>query len=538
MMLREELSKKNEHEITQAMRFWGLTGKKSPDEILTAVRDKLFFAGNLLKLKPSEHALLYTLFANDGVVLKGELENFFDTGFKINEIIKSLAGKLFIYLRKDRGLLTDRHDKIYLFPVIMKALEGFEALDEEALRENMLKLMHPMSLFGKNTPDTLKKLILSGGVEKLQNVDNDEYHALYEKGLIDIILADKGLSFVPLWIVTEKAEKYIVQGKDNVNYRSNLYLNNIINITDCLLHSPLRKKYFRKNLGSCVSKLKDNRYSPDRYLQELRYLKIIAEKDDTISIDISFALSSFDQKIKILKKRLTDNDKKVLKCVGAEGKCSKLFVTSSLMINNKLKKIFGEDTEEQTDLPAVLDDLIFRGFLQEGFNGSSVRLNPLENRLPEKNSAVVNTDFEILLFAERLPQHSLYILAGFSHVIQNSEIIRLKTDRFSVSRGIAYFGDIDQFLEILIKSSKGQISNNVIGAVKEWSLSFLEIDIKSRLIIRIDSPDTKFRLFHNRYIQSIVEEETEQFLVLKPEADIDILRQELRKENIYIKLPC
>ena len=89
----------------------------------------------------------------------------------------------------------------------------------------------------------------------------------------------------------------------------------------------------------------------------------------------------------------------------------------------------------------------------------------------------------------------------------------------------------------MTESSKGQISNNVINAVREWSVSFLEIAVKDRFIIRIDSPETRFRLFHNRYIQSIVEEETEKLLVLKPDADINLLRLELRKENIYITLP-
>jgi hypothetical protein len=132
----------------------------------------------------------------------------------------------------------------------------------------------------------------------------------------------------------------------------------------------------------------------------------------------------------------------------------------------------------------------------------------------------------------------MYILTEFSNVMQISEIIKLKIDRLSVSRGIAYSGDIDHFINILTDASKGQISSNVINAVREWSLAFLEVDVKDRFIIRIDSSETRFRLFHNRYIQSIVEEETEKLLVLKPDADINLLKLELRKENIYIKLPA
>ncbi len=239
-------------------------------------------------------------------------------------------------------------------------------------------------------------------------------------------------------------------------------------------------------------------------------------------MDASFALGDFDIKLDRLKNKLNDEEKQVLKCVEKMGQCSKIYVTSAMMMSKIIKKIFYENHEELKNCSGVVDDLTFRGFLLEDFSGLFVRLNSFDIRTPEKDSVIVNTDFEILLFVERIPQYVLYVLTGFSNVMQITEIIKLKIDRFSISRGIAYSGDIELFIDILTDASKGQISSNVINAVREWSLSFLEVDVKDRFIIKIDSPDTRFRLFHNRYIQSIVEEETEKVLVLKPDADINL----------------
>ncbi|HEB30128.1 MAG TPA: hypothetical protein ENI15_04540 [Spirochaetes bacterium] len=537
-MLIEELAKKSKNEIEQTMHFWGLTESGSLNDITGVIGQKRIFAGSLLKLNQSEHLLLHTLFINDSVCIKGELENSFKTGVHLDEVIKSLLEKSFIYLRKDRGLLTDRHDKIYLFPAIVEALKSFRMFDEEALREHLMNLQHPMIILSKKVPERLEKLILAGWVALLNESDDDRLSVLYKKGLVDIVLAEKNLSFMPLWVVTEKVSKYVDQGSDNLHYRSNLYFNNITSIADCLLHMPLKKKYFRKNLGTCLNRLPENTYSADRYLRELKYLEIIKKTDDAVSLDASFALSSFDKKLALLKNRMIDDEKQALECVENKGQCSKIYVTSAIMMNKIIKKVFYENPEELNGCSTTLvDDLTFRGFLLEDFSGSFVRPNSFDARKPEKDSVIVNTDFEILIFSERIPQYVLYVLAGFSNVMQNSEIIKLKIDRFSVSRGIAYSGDIELFIDILTDASKGQISSNVISAVREWSLSFLEVDVKDRFIIRIDSPDTRFRLFHNRYIQSIVEEETEKFLVLKPDADINQLRLELRKENIYIKLP-
>jgi hypothetical protein len=538
LMLIDELAKKSKVEIEQTMHFWGLTEGGNLNDITGVIRQKRIFADSLLKLNQSERLFLYTLFIKDSVCLKGEMENCFRADNSVDEVIKSLLEKSFIYLRKDRGLLTDRHDKIYLFPAIVEALKSFRMFDEDALREHLLNLQGPMFNLSKKAPGSLEKLILSGWVSQLNNGDDDGLSVLYKKGLIDIVLAEKGLSFLPLWIVTEKASKYIVRGSHNLHYRANLYLNNITNITDCLLHTPLKKKYFRKNFGTCMNRLFENTGSVEKYLRELEYLDIIKETDDTFSLDSSFALSSFDRKLELLNNMMNDDEKQVLKCVENTGQCSKIYVISSIMMSKRIQKIYHEHPEELKDFSGVVDDLIFRGFLLEDFSGLFVRLNSFDTRTPEKDSVIVNTDFEILLFAERIPQYVMYILTEFSNVMQISEIIKLKIDRLSVSRGIAYSGDIDHFINILTDASKGQISSNVINAVREWSLAFLEVDVKDRFIIRIDSSETRFRLFHNRYIQSIVEEETEKLLVLKPDADINLLRLELRKENIYIKLPA
>jgi hypothetical protein len=361
-------------------------------------------------------------------------------------------------------------------------------------------------------------------------------------GLIEVALLIKDRTFDPIWVITEKAiNTLVVQQGNGMPYRQSLYLNKMVNIIDCLSFKKLNKKTMQKSITNCIQKICGTREDVERFMKDLINLRILIEANGNITVEDDFANIDFQQKISLLEKIFSKEEKEILDGIKKKKECSKSYVLSCTMRDYVLNRVFQKDFQEQKIAEAneryisALSTLIFRGFLVENFKGDIVKENRIDKRTPNANSLIFNSDREIIIFSESIPLFPLYILAGFSDILHSGEMVRLRLNRNSIARGTKYIGNVELFTQFLNIASKGKISTNQIKTIEEWAESVLTINVKMSLCLKIDTEEARLRLYHNKYIRSHIDKECSTILLLKKTVDIQRLKQELRKENVFTR---
>ncbi len=541
-MIKKELSKKSENDIKEAFDFWGLKYEKKIDDLTKLINQSSYFALQCNKLLKRERSFLYVLFMEGGVCIKGEMIKDFVDVRDFNTTMDSLTHKAFIYLRKNRRLLNDTLDKIYLFPEVKRVLLKYKRFTNRDIKEHLDKLLPPLYTFNENCNDQLKKIFSYGGFLIVGENDYSECYSLFEEGLIEPALLIKDRIFNPIWVITENAIKTLgVQQVNGIPYRQSLYLNKMMNVIDCLSFKKLNKKTIQKSITNCIQKICGNLEDKERFIKDLISLRILNEEMGTITVQDYFSNIDFQKKISLLEKIFSKEEKEIISCVKKKKVCSKSSLLSCPIRDYILNRVFQKNFQEQNieevyeRYVSALNTLIFRGFLVESFKGDIVKENPIDQCTPKKNSLIFNTDREILIFSESISLFPLYILAGFSDILHSGEIIRLRLDRNSIARGTKYIGDVEIFTNFLKIASKGEISNNQIKTIEEWADSVLTVNVELSLCLKIDTEEARLRLYHNKYIRTHIDKECGNILLLRKNIDSQRLKQELRKENIFTR---
>jgi hypothetical protein len=566
-MIKVELLKKNKKELSDIFSFWGLREKQGIETLLRKMKDKLSFAVSCSSLNRDENIVLSALISSNGVLIKGDLHGTFEDHKLLNGIINKLINKALIYVRKNRMLLTDKLDKIYLFPEHKAVLESYDIYEKTRLKKHLVSIIHPLFLQIDNLQEDLRQLLYCGGYLPLHSCPPLSYKHHFEEGSVDIALLKIGQLISPVWIIKEGAERDTQVNLSHISIKQNLYFNDIINIIDCLRYKPLKKKGAprRRAVTDCLKTVIEKEERKKEYLRDLYELEVLREENDAYILDDSFVKFSYREKIQFLTKKLTDKEKTILRMVEHRKPCTPIFVISSVVSDSYLTNSadFNEGKREERlrtadEFERALKRLIFRGFLVEDFRGIFLKANTFKKDmtfpeglanpktltitkemsipkgLSDNGSVVVTTDFEIIVYTDRISHYALYVLAGFTHIMDRDEIIRLKIERVSVTRGITYFGDVKIFTDVLSQNAQGKIAVNVIDSIREWAQSYLSVRLHNYWIIHIESPDAKLKLLHNSYLRSMIEEDSDSTIILKNVVDIDRLKQELKKENIYI----
>jgi hypothetical protein len=542
-MLKKELLSKQSRYISEAVEFWGLDHGQNLDDLISRITDRGCFSLHMGKLNIHELRCLYTIFYEGGQCSKVSLDEKFQDEQTFELVLASLEKKLFIYLRKDRRLLTDRYDKIYLFPEIYEVLKSFRIYDSGSLKKYLKNLLPSGITISDEVNNELKEFISYGGIFPVREEEAREFHSLFSEGLIDIILLQEPPIFFPIWIITERVLAYTSKEPENIHFKPNIYLNNIINLIDCLLYKSLGRKSARRIVSTCVKNTIKNRKEEEQYIAELFALNVLEESSGGLEVKGDFAKSSYESKVEYLKSLLTTSERSELGLVKKKKLSSKLLVISTMMIEYVLEHIHIYCIKSREELKKVLDEynralthLIFRGHVVQDFGELYVKASVMEPSIPIEGSVVVNTDREILVYTDSISHFILYVLTGFSHVEHFGPIIRLSIDRDSIARGVEYVCDADLFSQVLQQSVQQELDGTITHLINEWSLSIKSIDLQNCWMIRVDSQDTRLRLYQNKYLQSSVVGETDSFLLLKKDIDIDRLRQEMRKENIFLHI--
>ena len=563
-MLRKELDNRSGSELRAGLKFWGVKegqdfdglvikdrGFKNLDnkelvykKLAARMSSKYEVALHLGGLDPGELTLLGALIKGEGVCLRGNISEKFRDEHELQSALKRLKDKFFIYLRKDRRLLTDRYDKIYLFPEIFSALKSLSRLDRTGIRRHLKGLIHPCV---STSDERLRNLLLLGGFAPMGWDRSGDFRTLFKEGKIGITLLDLETCLVPAWILTADSLVLLKRdGPERMQFKPNTYLITIIKIVDCLLYRSFSNRNARRVVSACVKKYAAGSGESERYYSELKSLELFVESDNRISVHEGSTKLGYQGMVSFLKNQLTVEERNILSLVKKRRCCSVLWIISVSMMEHLIEHIFSclpsdiLSLEEQRKScrrhEIALVKLIFRGFLLQDFSEAYLRTNAMEEGVYSKDSIILNTDREILVFSERISHYALYVLLGFSNLEHVGPLIRLRIDRDSIARGVEYVGNVDLFIDCLGSCVKGELSPSLIEQINGWAASVKRAQVRKCWIISVNSPQTKLKLYQNRYLQSFLENETDTYILLRREVDIDRLRLELRGENIFLNM--
>jgi len=495
---------------------------------------------SITSLNKIEIILLNRLIFSNGKVVKGKVECLFKSKEELEMAVNGLLKKSFIYLRKNRLDLTDREDRIYLLKEIGENISRIKKYDICELKRYIDVIMATNSVFCKSIPYDLKKIISIGGFAFISD-KCDEYNELYKRGFLDIAILYDDKNVIPVWIIKKNMSYFEDTNINQIQFIQSIYLNDIVNILDCLLYSSLEKSKINYSIGAYLKTVKNIIDKKEKYLKELFDLGLLKEENGKYVTDRNFIERDFDYKVSFLKGKLSKEEKEVLDFVKKVKKCSKIYAISHFIREQTLSKLFNNDFQK-IDVDIILKDflekidrMIFRGLLIEDNSGEYISFNSFQKKVVKNNSVLVNSNGEIIVYSKSISLYSLFVIAGFSHIMHYGDIIRLKINRESVIKGIRYIGNINIFIKILKISSDEIISSNIITSINEWAKSFLEIEVEKKWIIKVDSEVQRLRIYENSYIRSVIEEGSDNYLIIQ-DLDLSRFKKAARKDNIFLNI--
>ncbi len=543
-MLKKELLRKTQNEIQKICRFWGVSEHSTVDELIRHMTKRDILAPSCSSLTGQERALLYALLCSRGLLYKGDLHKMYESDVELDASIEGLAQKGFVYLRKDRRLLNDRLDKVYLFPEILEQLGTYRMYKPGEVINALSRIVDDRFLLPKGSSHALREIVMHGGVVPARRERSAEFMPLYEERQVDIALfADKG-TFIPIWALSENVGKKSTGSKNRTPFfGQSLYLHDIVKSIDCMLYLSLKKTHAQKTFSTCLKFFPGSEADKSRYVRDLELLGVLREENGRYMIDESFAKKGYADKITQLKTVLSEDERRILAVLKKKKTCTSESLFSLLMREHVMKEIirapFSKEkrSERLAQYSASLDGLVFRGFVLCDTSGVWVKANTFQKNIQSgEGSVVVNTNRELMVFADRISHFHLYVLAGFSDIVQRGEVMRLSIDRDSISRGIEYIGDAEVFSEVLRWTAGTTVNEGILDSIKLWSSSKIDVQISRSWVLHIDSEKTRLKLLQNRYIQTHIERAFDTLVVLKAHTDVQRLKRELRKENIFIRV--
>ncbi len=506
-----------------ARAFWGLEENGGADALEARYTDPLVFFRKLSLLDRAELGLLVSLRKKKGTVNRGGL----DAG---SEILERLTRYFFIHIKKDRALLTNRFDRIYLFPETAEMLDRFQIIDSA---DCIKRFDPPGDLTVKERSEPLAELILNGGIMR----PDPEDHAMdgfVREGLVHPGLYHDSEGFICVWIFDGVNHNLPQTKNEDIRFIQTPFLGLLRNSIEALRF----RKPVRRNVETVVKEALGDAVRPkgtdEVFIREMYEMGIF---EDGTEPDLSWARLNYDETVSRMKKALYPLENTIMSIVKERSVCSRDYIVSRVM-----RERFIQDpvTKNGTDglhevKPQIIhgvERLIFRGFLLSDMTGNMVKLNDLrKGDVP--GSLIVNNDGEVIVYAEAVSSRTLWLLTCFTRVLGIDGVIRLKIDRDSVLRGVELCRDAGSLIGVLERNSRSPV-RRIVALIREWTDGFTDAGLRQGPVIVVHSDTEKLRILHNNYIGQFVDEESGKLLLLSKDIDTFKLRKELRKEGFLL----
>lgn len=558
MMIEKEYPRLLKKGLEEGLKFWGLDKETDIDIIVSFISNVDNILKGISKLDSVENRVLTYLFIKGGKAEKENLRRILQKECELEKAISGLEKKLFIYLRKDRSTLTDRHDKIYIYPVIFSELKKLKILESEGLRIFLDK--YYKSLYrSKNIPLIIKRVLLYGGVffrpdiESILNTTScmldvsalSPYLLMFQEKFYPFYLpqiTDKGLldGKSRNEAVMKKGDKTTHELKKEIPADFNLsdFIVKATLICDVLHHSPkIRKSGIKRKVEGSGFTLSEDECQ--KIIEDLKVASVVRIHDEEgIKVAGEFLYGSYEEKVEYIKSILCEEENRIIAEIRKLGPVRIDIIISIFIRNLRLQKGYFFLTEKETldvykSYLEKINNLAFWGFLQKDFSGIFIRSTDMDAEIPEAKFLQVNADGEIFAYKEYLNNYAYYLLCGFTRLVSAEKILKFKLDRDSILRGIALFDKIDKFLNLIESCSMGKPQCSVIETIKAWSREKAKVRIGRRYVLKIDER-LKLRIMGNDKLRDMIETDSGNYIMFKENIDPFRLKTLLREENIFI----
>lgn len=542
-MLARELGRKTDQQLGEAFRFWG-AGKREQLEL--RFRDRFGFLAGCARLAPGERALLLQLLLRRGSMTRHEVDTLLAASSPRRrehgpdeQVVEKLASRMLVYLRRDRAQLTDRNDRVYLFPEAGEQLKDVPLMEKTEFRSLLDGRINPPGALVRCKPE-LRGVLLHGGFLELNRAAEhgapyaeDDIRRLYEQDLLEPVLVHDGCNVQPVIALAPGAlccdERIGETGFPAA--KQSMYLYHLTMLADCLSFRNLERKNQARNTELCLRRIPDHE-AGRRYIRDLECMGVVLRNQDRLDLRAQFLSEPYEQKLSLVEELLSDRERHIRCFMKKLGVSTREAFLSLLARERALGMLFDHEIRGAGDDRRSVEDLLFRGFLVQDHTGDVLLYNQLHPTPPARGAVIVNNDLEILVYPERISFFTLYVLACFCRVVGEEQAIRLRIDRDSVTRGMAVMGTAQNFLETLAASSKNPLDESVAGRIRQWADRCTEVRLRRRLVLELPTHDALARFFRNSYLRSHVEESADGLVVLSPRVDLYRLKRELRRENI------
>jgi hypothetical protein len=581
-MIRRELQRKDSHKKESALRFWKA---EDASQIESRMADRFDFLTACGRVSAEGRAALLLLADTDSYVTRSDFTAKLkqkESSCDPDQVIDELESCLLVYVRMDRATLTDRNDRIYLLPVVHEHMKSVRKQEWSRFEEELGHRFNRTRLSAGAV--CLEDIFKQGGFYPLlpgftdEPSDSQEFppgstgnlpgksartpvkvtllRSCMENGLLEPAIVHNERFFIPFLVMTARSVEAQHSGEDSAAFKQTLYLTDLTNFAECLSCRNLDRKNINRNLDTCLH-LVANTESGEKYRKDLRQLKVLVSESGSYRLKREFIPLSFEKKIDLVVKLLGPEEREIRSAVRKLGRIRRTSLISLRERKKRLKQLFlrsgGENTAikkpgsahgtgsgsarcslENTE--RAIDSLVFRGILVQDQTGSIIGYNDLRKVSPAKGSLIVNNDFEILVYPERIAYSTLYLIACYCRIVSASEAVRLKIERDTVLRGIAVSGPVETFLQTIETASLYPIGESIRRKVEQWASRFVSASMRRRFVITLPSAESMSRVQSNTYIKGCIEEQSENTLIMSPEADPKRLERELRREQVFVDL--
>ncbi len=531
-ILYKEIENKFNHnnKITTLTSFWKVKSPNNAEELYNNFKniinsEKFYLLLN--ELSKVETDILELIYNYDGITTRAQIVASMQHKYSIDFLrnaVTELISKYIIYERKTLNNLTTKSFKYIIFDEVLDSLKKINFMPYS--KELLPKLPHRFDVFKKIDDgldyDTKVRLYSKNGLitfhELIQEHKNDTdiIKKTYENKSLKHNLI-KFNKIIPVFTYNKTINNHSTQiHDDSLKYNSNNY-KWIIYLQETFLYikksklSYTQKGLLKKNDYEALLKIcENNKKMLDFLFNLILELELIKEKDNKLYIDINyrkFLNENIENKIrKIFNNTSHFNEiNSYLKNIKYDDIFTIYDVLRQYFIDNTNESSFFNSIYREQYFNIKLEKLYLLGLIDKVEDSKPTayaftnilnklllrQINKLHclslDRESEKGGILVNRDFTLFIYPEKISDYHKLIINSFTEKISHTEIITRRITKKSIQDAIYLGYNLDEFKKIITDYSKIPPDEQIMVYIKEWSNSQKRVRLKQVYVLESDS---------------------------------------------------
>lgn len=529
-ILYKEIENKVFHlnKVTKLSSFWKVKNISNAHDLYNnffEIIESYGFCEKISCLSKPEADVLELIFNSDGVITRAQIVSSLGSEYSIDimqQTVSELISKFFIYERKSLNNLSMKSFKYIIYEEIYERLKklNFISFSKKLLPSLPHRFSDYLSEIEDGLDKEIKKCIYSNNgyitLDELKKIKNDETQkikAIENKALkLFLMKFDK---IMPVYIPQHSEEDITNIVEREIKETSYAYYDWVYYLGRIFLYlketnlSYTQKGVWKKLDYENMLQLCDNKENILNTLLDLMFeLKLIIEENYDIEITQSYRV--------FLEKNLEDKFRKILNLDIFEKVVSylkKIPGKEPFSIYDLLREIskekqefekYSNQTESTENFKQVLLNMYHLGLLNkvensrleeytftEMVNKLLLReINKLYHKIPnkeeKKGNILVNRDFSIIMYPEKLSNIDRLTLLIFTEEMSHTEVITRRITKKSIQQAVYLGYQLDDFLNLLEGLSKIKPDEQIFNYCREWENNLKRAYLKQIYVIEAE----------------------------------------------------